>query len=511
MPAADTDGPDRAERACPTCGETFPASFSLCPHDASRLYAADQRPGDRLIGVVLGNTYRITEVLGEGGMARIYAAEHVRLGSRWAVKVIHDEIASKPEMLARFEREARAGSKIRSDHVVSVIDVLHTPDGRPCIISELLEGEDLKQLLDRSDRLPPRQALEIARQLCRAVSAAHAEGVIHRDLKPSNVFLTGADDELVVKVLDFGVAKLDDDAELTKTGALVGTLSYMAPEQAKRAADASTLSDIYTLGAVIYHMVTGQPPYGNDPAINPLILLLGSEPESPRAIDPKIPVGVEAVIQRAMAREPEQRPQTADELEDELAVFARRIARRKVASPSADGEDAPATPAPKRSRSRVRAGTEEAEAIVRGARRARPFAVIVAVAATLLVGCYVAALMAALLTSQIEPRTGGERTMIGLIGLAASGVVGWVHFYSLRSRWNSLPAVQAFTRIPARALLAGLLALGFLQLLVHGLYAVRSTPPLVMTGSWTFRLIVTGVAAGLGLAWPRVVRAVFKS
>ena len=482
-------------RVCPTCEAKFPASFTLCPHDASRLYAADERPQDRLLGVVLAGTYRITKVLGEGGMARIYAAEHVRLGSTSAVKVIHEEIAKQPEMLARFEREARAAARIRSDHVVRVIDVLQIPDGRPCIVTELLEGEDLKDRLDRSGPLEPSLALEIARQLCRAVSAAHREGVIHRDLKPSNVYLTGSGDDLIVKVLDFGVAKLDDNAELTKTGALVGTLAYMAPEQAKRAADAGPLSDIYTLGAVVYHMLTGQPPYGKDPAVNPLILLLGSEPQPPRAIQPSIPVGVEAVIQRAMARDPEQRPQTADALESELAVFAAAVAGRS--SPRATRgavAGAPDTPAP------------EAAGIARGARRARPAAVAVAVTATALVICYVAALVAALVTSSVEPRTGGERTMIALIGLAAGAAVGWLQIHTLGARWRSVVAVQAVTRASVRGVLAGAVALGSLELAAHGLYAIRASAPRDPTTGWVMRLIAAGLVASIALAWPRLSR-----
>lgn len=463
----------------------------MCPHDASRLYAPGARPDDRLVGVVLAGTYRLVRVLGEGGMARVYAAEHVRLGSTFAVKVIHEEIARKPEMLARFEREARAASRIRSEHVVRVIDALQVPDGRPCMVTELLEGEDLKARLDRSERLRPRVAMEIARQLCRAVGAAHREGVVHRDLKPSNVFLTGPEASPVVKVLDFGVAKLDDDAELTKTGALVGTLSYMAPEQAKRAADAGPLSDIYTLGAVIYHMVTGQPPYGKDPQVNPLILLLGSEPEPPRSIDPAIPIGIEAVIQRAMARDPAQRHQTAEELEDELCAFATRRARGAAADEK-DADESSARP-------------PVAEAIARSQRRARPIAVVAAVSATALAGCYAAALMAALFTSG-DARTGGERMMIALIGLGVAIAVGWLELRLLRARWRSVPAVREIGGAIGRALLSGVVALGGLELAAHGVYAIQRSAPSASSAGWTARLIAAGAVAAIGYAWPRISR-----
>src|SRR5689334_16186816 len=215
--------PATSSWTCSTCHNVYPADFAVCPRDATPRADGHTPTPDPLIGEVLGRTYRIVRVLGEGGMARLYEAEHLRIDTRVAVKVIHDDLARDPDLLARFEREARAAGRIHSEHVVRVVDVLRTPDGRPCLVTELLAGEDLQVRLDRVKKLAVPEALAIAQQLCHAVADAHAVGVVHRDLKPSNVFLCERDGETLVKVLDFGVAKLEDDDRLTRTDAVMGT------------------------------------------------------------------------------------------------------------------------------------------------------------------------------------------------------------------------------------------------------------------------------------------------
>lgn len=486
-----------AERTCPTCGKSFPPEFSVCPHDATPLAEPGAGHSDPMIGAVLAGTYKITGVIGEGGMARLYAAQHLRLEASYAVKVIHDDLAKSPELLARFEREARAAARIRSDHIVRVIDVLQTPDNRPCIVTELLEGEDLQDRLDRVGKLKARRAIPIARQICRALAVAHECGVVHRDLKPSNVFLCRDGNELIVKVLDFGVAKLDDASELTKTGAIVGTLAYMAPEQARRAADAGPLADIYQVGAVLYHMLTGQPPYGKDPAINPLVLLLGGPPDSPRKIEPSIPIGVEAVIEKAMAREAEQRPQSAADLDVELAAFdgeaaataASDAAAEPAMSPDGSGASPPA-----------------AARIAAEARRARPAAVLLTCAAVLVVGLWAAALLASVVTSEVEPRTGAERSLIVLVALGAAVACGVFLTRALRGRWRSLPAIQQTARMVRRGLGAGLVTFAALELTALGTAAASMEPVGFSSGGWAFRLIAAALAAVAGMFWPRLRR-----
>lgn len=486
---------EESERSCPMCGRSFPQTFAVCPHDATPLSEPGAGHEDPLVGIVLAGSYRIIGVIGEGGMARLYEAEHVRLGTRCAVKVIHDDLAKSSELLARFEREAQAVARIQSPHIVRVIDILKTPDGRPCMITELLDGEDLQARLDRLTRATPRRAIPIARQICRALAAAHDRGVVHRDLKPSNVFLCRDGGEVVAKVLDFGVAKTDDNSELTKTGAIVGTLAYMAPEQAKRAADVGPLADIYTVGAVLYHMLTGEPPYGKDPKVNPLVLLLGGPPKAPRAIHPAIPVGVEAVIQRAMARDPDERPQSALELEAELAAFDKEnLAPEPPPSISADGDGDEPAPTPVKSR-------PSAEDIARQARQTRPRALALSAAAVAGAGLYAAALLTMLLSGD-GGQTGTERALILLISLGAAVGVAAVLLRSLRSRWSSLPAVQKTMRPVARALLAGVLTFGGLELAAIG-FAAITVGPMTATG-WTLRLVATGGAAVVGLLWPRI-------
>jgi serine/threonine-protein kinase len=291
-------------RVCPTCGGEYPLDFAVCPKDATPLGAA-QTGDDPLVGIVLGGTYRILRAIAEGGMGRLYEAVHTRLERKLAIKVLHEAYARNAEGIARFEREAKTTARIQSDYLVQVVDVLRSPDGRPCIVSELLEGEDLQAIVDQKGKLSVAEAIPIARQICRALADAHAHNVVHRDLKPSNVYLArGPGGERRVKILDFGVAKnLGGEKELTQTGAILGTPQYMAPEQARGSAHVDLRADIYAAGAVLYRMLTGQSPYGDDP--NPLAKLLHEEPRRPRAIEKGIPEGVEAVIQDATVREPE--------------------------------------------------------------------------------------------------------------------------------------------------------------------------------------------------------------
>jgi serine/threonine-protein kinase len=485
-------------RQCGKCGGWFPADYAVCPRDATPLAAVGEADDtDPLIGAILGGSYRIARVLGEGGMARLYEAEHLFLDRRYAIKVIHEHLARRDELLARFEREARAASRIRSEHVVQVIDIQRTADGRPCIVAELLDGEDLQMYLRRTPVMAPTEAIPIVRQICRALAAAHACGVVHRDLKPSNIFLCrGEGDRLVVKILDFGVAKMSGDRELTSTGAVVGTPAYMAPEQAAQAADAGPLADIYAAGAVLYRMLTGQAPYPNDTTTNPLVKLLHEEPPRPRQIVPSIPPGVEAVIQRAMARDPRARPATAGELEAELAAF-------DTGSPGADGAR-PGQPGLAPGSTVATASSAIADEIVKWARTARPFAVVLVASATLLGALYVAALLGSLVAwKRAAPALGGtERWLIGVVAVATAGGIGVALVRALRRRWPSTPAVRQLDQLLSGTLAAGVVTLGALELAVRAA-ALFARPTL----AWSPRisvgaLVIAGAAAGLEL-WRR--------
>ncbi|MCZ7684828.1 MAG: serine/threonine protein kinase [Sandaracinaceae bacterium] len=285
---------DLALRRCRTCGEEYLSDYLVCPRDATPL-GLDREAEDPLLGVVLAGTYRIVRSLGRGGMGRLYEAQHTRLDRRFAIKVLHEAQSRSRDATLRFEREARVLSRIRSDHVLDVVDVLRTPDDRTAIVTARLEGEDLKARLDRVGKLEIGEAIALARQVCRGLAAAHAQGVVHRDLKPSNLFLdSGADGRTTVKILDFGVAKLAGEPELTRAGAVVGTPAYMAPEQARGSSEVDERADLYAVGAVLYRMVTGRSPYMAEEPAALLATLLHEAPPRPRSIDRTIPVGLEA-------------------------------------------------------------------------------------------------------------------------------------------------------------------------------------------------------------------------
>src|SRR5882672_9455021 len=301
------DGAETDLRRCPVCGASYPADFVVCPKDASTL---EREGGDPLVGEVLAGTFCVTRLLAAGGMGRVYEAEHVRLPRRFAVKVMHEALAQHAEAMGRFEREAQAIARIVNEHVVDVVDLVRTRDGYPCLVAELLEGEELGNLLERTGKVPLATAITIARQLCRGLVAAHAVGVIHRDLKPSNLFLVKrVDGATQVKILDFGVAKVSDGADLTRTGMIVGTPAYMAPEQARGSAKVDERVDVYAVGAVVYRMLTGRPPFPEDeePA-RTVARLLAEDPKRPRDLDRDIPADVEFLIQRAITRSPGDRP-----------------------------------------------------------------------------------------------------------------------------------------------------------------------------------------------------------
>ncbi|MEY4512994.1 MAG: hypothetical protein RLZZ450_5116, partial [Pseudomonadota bacterium] len=280
-------------------------------------------PLDPLIGEVLSGAYRIERVLGEGAMGKLYEAGHLRLDRRFAVKVLHVPLAKRDDMRARFDREARVMSRIKSDHVVDVIDVAVAPDGRACIVTELLDGVDLERHLTlRGDKLPIAEAVYLMRQCLRGLSAAHALGVVHRDLKPSNLFLArDAGERVTLKVLDFGVAKNGGDSELTAAGMVMGTPAYMAPEQARGARFADARSDLYAVGAVLYRLLTGRAPYEETDVNATLIRLMQEAPERPTTHDRSIPPALEAMIEQAMARDPAARFQNAAAFDAALAVF----------------------------------------------------------------------------------------------------------------------------------------------------------------------------------------------
>ncbi len=313
-------------KRCPVCGARYRASRKSCAHDGARLEAV---PHDPLLGETLAQSYVIERPLGRGGMGALYVAQQIRLDRTVAIKVLHESFAQHELALKRFFREAQAMAKVRSAHVVQVIDALRAPDGRPCLVLEHLHGVDLQEHLRQHKTLSPVELLELGIALCKGLEAVHAAGIVHRDLKPSNVFL---DESGVAKLLDFGVAHLDDDASLTKTGTVVGTPTYMAPEQVRGAAGVDGRADIYGLGAVLYRAATGTPPYGTGPATAVLSAVLEGPPEAPSAVDPDIPFDIETWILRAMSRDPRTRFQTPEEMRHQAERLLRLRAPKERSS-----------------------------------------------------------------------------------------------------------------------------------------------------------------------------------
>ena len=319
--AAATDPTPTRQRSCPSCGALYPADYAVCPRDATPLQRGDG-PADPLIGTILGDTYEVQRRLGEGGMGRVYEARHVRLGRHYAIKIMHQMFAADRDALARFRREAIAASTIMSPNVAQVFDVNATRDGQPYLVYEYIDGEDLGTLLEREGTLSIARAAHIARQVANGLATAHAAGVVHRDLKPENVMLVkAADGSDVAKLLDFGIAKVQQEDKLTRTGAVLGTPAYMAPEQARGGSTIDHRCDIYALGAMIYRAVTGRPAFGGEDAGRTLTSVIWDEPARPKTLRKDLPDALELVIQRAMAKDPEQRFASMAELDAALAPF----------------------------------------------------------------------------------------------------------------------------------------------------------------------------------------------
>ena len=292
---------------------------------------------DTLVGTTLAGTYILDKVLGEGGMGRVYLARHTRIAAkRFAIKVLHQQYAQHEEALERFKREAEAAALISHPNVVGVHDYGRTQDGRPFLVSDFLVGEELADRLHRESTLPVGEAVRIVRQVCSGLAVAHANGVTHRDVKPENVFLVGSDDDLTVKLLDFGISRFVDNRgkSITKAGIALGTPDFMSPEQAK-GKKVDHRADIYAVGTMLYVALTGVMPFERESPQETLLALLTQEAPPPRMLDASIPEGLELVIQKAMAKEAEDRYQWIAQLNQALAPY----------DPSAAGSHVPAPPA----------------------------------------------------------------------------------------------------------------------------------------------------------------------
>jgi serine/threonine-protein kinase len=296
-------------------------------------------------GAVVAGRFRLVKQLGQGAMGTVWKAQHTGLDVPCAVKFIRAQHASSPEVRARFEREAKSAAQLRSPHVVQILD--HGEwDGLPYMAMELLEGEELQVRLDREGKLPPAEVADIVQQITRALSKAHAMGLIHRDLKPSNIFLTRDGDQQIAKILDFGIVKDVSGDSHTRAGSIMGTPYYMSPEQARSSRTIDARADLWSLGVVAYRCVTGKLPFTAESMGDLLMKILSAPLPVPSQVA-EVPAGFDAWWQKAASRDPAQRFQSAKELADALsAVLAPAAATLASAGATGAGPMSLGVPSP---------------------------------------------------------------------------------------------------------------------------------------------------------------------
>lgn len=277
------------------------------------------------VGDVIADKYRVESIIGRGGMGVVVAAEHLQLKETVALKFLLSGGEDEKEFRQRFLREAQVSAKLRGEHVVRLMD-FGAPEGAPpYIVMERLQGTDLRETLNHFGKIPIDIALDYIAQACEGVAEAHALGVVHRDLKPSNLFVTKRlDGSDLVKILDFGVSKArasqDVDEELTSAGSVLGSPRYMSPEQLRNSVDVDARSDVWSLGAILYEIICGRPPFKAESTAALCAKILGEEPPAAvRSYRPEVSVAVENAVLRCLARDPNKRTPDVASLVGELA------------------------------------------------------------------------------------------------------------------------------------------------------------------------------------------------
>ena len=333
-------------KKCPKCGSDYADSTTLCPTDGVALETVD----DSLIGKTLAGKYRIDARLNVGGMGTVYRGTHVLMDKTVAIKVLRPSLAADEKIVARFSREARAASRISHPNALSVTDFGEDEDGIVFLVMEYLSGKTLKQVIREEGPLSLARTVDIMRQVGDALAAAHSQNVVHRDLKSDNIMLvsTGSGDH--AKVLDFGIAKINEpeefDAGLTAPNLVIGTPQYMSPEQCSQDTEIDARSDIYSFGVILYEMLAGHVPFGGDSPT--MVMMKQLQDPVPSILDERsdVPPAIGRVISRALAKLPANRYQTINELIEDLTIAAGmtvlkldQVAPANTPLPHADDQD----------------------------------------------------------------------------------------------------------------------------------------------------------------------------
>ncbi|HEY1692092.1 MAG TPA: serine/threonine-protein kinase [Polyangiaceae bacterium] len=338
---------DGVQVICPTTGKSIRRDKSerhipvAAPHPPSQPPPARNQPSSMppkgpsrdLFGKTIGGKYVVRAVLGEGGMGTVFEAEHLTIGRSVAVKVLHPQQARKKDAVRRFHQEARAAGAIGHPNICEVYDLGTLDDGSPYLVMEKLMGETLADRIAVEGGLPFDEAIDILVQVLSGLVAAHEKGIVHRDIKPENVFLTKrVGCPPLCKLLDFGVSKMiapllggrEDDLDLTRTGMVMGTPYYMSPEQARGDRNLDVRVDLYACGVILYEALTGRRPF-SAPNYNALLLqILSAKPKPARDLRPALPGGFDAVLDKAMARNRDDRYRSAAEFQRDLQTLRDR-------------------------------------------------------------------------------------------------------------------------------------------------------------------------------------------
>src|SRR5205807_7648104 len=295
-------------KSCPVCGKEYSDTSTLCPIDAAVLEQID----DPLLGQTLARKYLVEKLIKRGGMGSVYQGKHVLMDKRVAIKVLRPSLALDNNVVARFSREAKAASRISHPHAVTVTDFGEDEKGVVFLVMEYLDGRTLKEIIKSDGAMAVHRAVEIIRQVAGALDAAHEQGVVHRDLKSDNVMLSQTKGGEWAKVLDFGIAKIQQpegarDIDITAANLVIGTPQYMSPEQCSQSSPIDARSDVYSLGVIAYEMLAGRVPFSGE---SPTVIMMKQVQDAPPSVvevRPGLHAAIGKVIEKSLAKQPGDR------------------------------------------------------------------------------------------------------------------------------------------------------------------------------------------------------------